>query len=537
MNHLLPLKSRIRRYARSYKAQFSNGFSVDTHRTIDIAGRATPVLMHGDAELNMNYAATDTFTERTGVTTSIFVRKGDDFIRITTSIKNQKNERAVGTLLDRAHPGYARLLQGQSYLGLSSVFGVQLMTGYDPIRDSAGRVIGVIVVGMAVVNKFYNGLGFKLTAALSAGATLLLCLYGWAFSALSGAALSRALPADEAHQASAALHASFSNLALVGLGGVLLLAVGMYPVLQRLVSKPLIGTRYAAEKLAAGDLTSLVHVDRRDEIGQLMHAVNATAQGLARIVGDVRQASDSITHASREIADGNADLSARTESQASALEQAASSMGQLTDIVKLSADKARQVDGHVAAASQVAGHGEKVVGDVVQTMQAIKRSSLKVADIVGVIDGIAFQTNLLALNAAVEAARAGEHGRGFAVVAAEVRSLAHRSASAAKEIKTLINDSVGSVDAGGKLVEEAGSTMIDIMSAVHRVSDAMSEITKASEEQRAGIEEINTAIAHIDDMTQRNSALVEEAAAAAESTYDSAVKLSSAVTAFKLAGS
>ena len=536
MNQFLPLKSRIRRYGRSYQARFPNGFSVDTDRTIDIAGRATPVLMHGAVELNLNYAATDSFTERTGVTATIFVRKGDDFIRVSTSIKNQKNERAVGTLLDRAHPGYTRLLHGQSYLGLSSLFGVQFMTGYDPVRDATGRVIGAIVVGLQVVTRFYDSLSFKLTAALSAGAALLLCLYGWAVAATSGAALSRALPAAEAHQASSALHALFIDLAFAGLGGVLLLALAMYPVLHRLVSKPLIGTRHAAEKLAAGDLTSLVHVDRRDEIGQVMHAVNATAQGIARIVGDVRQASDIITLASREIADGNTDLSARTESQASSLEEAASSMGLLTDIVKLSVDKARQVDGHVAAAAQVAGRGEKMFGEVVQTMGAIKRSSLKVADIVSVIDGIAFQTNLLALNAAVEAARAGEHGRGFAVVATEVRNLAQRAAAAAKEIKALIHNAVGNVDTGGKLVEEAGRTMIDIMSAVHRVSDAMSEITKASEEQRAGIEEINTAITHIDEMTQRNSALVEEAAAAAENTYDSAVKLSQAVTAFKLAG-
>ena len=269
------------------------------------------------------------------------------------------------------------------------------------------------------------------------------------------------------------------------------------------------------------------------QVGKALQGIMVTLQ---TTVAEVRRGVETVTVASREIASGNLDLSSRTEQQASSLEETASSMEELTSTVKQNAENARQANQLVGSTADVAVKGGQVVGQVIDTMSSIKESSRKIADIIGVIDGIAFQTNILALNAAVEAARAGEQGRGFAVVASEVRNLAQRSASAAKEIKGLIEDSVGKVDAGGKLVDEAGVTMDEIVSSVKRVTDIMSEIAAASQEQSAGIEQVNQAITQMDDVTQQNAALVEEAAAAAESLQDQATKLAEAVSVFKLDG-
>jgi len=292
-----------------------------------------------------------------------------------------------------------------------------------------------------------------------------------------------------------------------------------------------------AQNVAAGDLTSRIEVSSTDEAGHLLAALKEMNESLAGIVSNVRQSSDSIATGSAQIATGNADLSARTESQASSLEETASSMEELTGTVKQNAEHAHHASKLVMSTADIAANGGQVVGQVVDTMASIKESSRKIADIIGVIDGIAFQTNILALNAAVEAARAGEQGRGFAVVASEVRNLAQRSAGAAKEIKALIEDSVGKVDAGGKLVDEAGKTMDEIVGSVKRVTDIMGEIAAASQEQSAGIEQVNQAVGQMDEMTQQNAALVEQAAAAAESLQDQAVKLAEAVSVFRLDGS
>ncbi len=289
-----------------------------------------------------------------------------------------------------------------------------------------------------------------------------------------------------------------------------------------------------AQRVAAGQLDSNVQVEGKDEISELLQALKEMDDSLLKIVGEVREGTDAIATASAEIASGNADLSSRTESQASSLEETASSMEELTDTVRQNAENARQANQLVVSASEFAAKGGKVVGQVVTTMGSIKDSSRKIVDIIGVIDGIAFQTNILALNAAVEAARAGEQGRGFAVVAAEVRNLAQRSAGAAKEIKALIGDSVEKVDIGSKLVDEAGKTMDEMVTSVKHVADIMSEITAASQEQSAGIGEVNQAITQMDEMTQQNAALVEQAAAAAESMQEQSAMLAQAVSVFKL---
>ncbi|HVR49090.1 MAG TPA: methyl-accepting chemotaxis protein [Pseudorhodoferax sp.] len=300
------------------------------------------------------------------------------------------------------------------------------------------------------------------------------------------------------------------------------------------ITHPIAQAVRVAQTVAAGDLTSRVDVTGSDETGQLLSALQAMNTELVRVVSQVRASSDSISTGATQIATGNADLSQRTEEQASNLEETAASMEELTSTVQANAETARQASQLASSASEVAARGGKVVGEVVTTMQQITDSSRKIGDIIGVIDGIAFQTNILALNAAVEAARAGEQGRGFAVVASEVRSLAGRSAEAAKEIKALIGASVERVEAGTRLVDDAGSTMADIVSQVKRVADLIGEISAATSEQSSGIGQVGEAVTQLDQVTQQNAALVEESAAAADSLNQQASRLVQAVSVFKL---
>ncbi|MEJ1162529.1 methyl-accepting chemotaxis protein [Variovorax sp. CCNWLW186] len=305
-------------------------------------------------------------------------------------------------------------------------------------------------------------------------------------------------------------------------------------LLKQLGGEPADATAIA-HRIADGDLAVRIELKRGDQ-ASLLHAIQGMRDSLAKVVGEVRTGTDAIATASGQIAAGNQDLSSRTEEQASSLEETAASMEELTSTVKQNADNARQANQLALSASEVAVRGGGVVSQVVDTMGSINTSSKKIVDIIGVIDGIAFQTNILALNAAVEAARAGEQGRGFAVVASEVRNLAQRSGAAAKEIKGLIDDSVGKVEAGSRQVAEAGRTMDEIVDSVKRVTDIMGEITAASQEQSTGIEQVNQAIAQMDQVTQQNAALVEEAAAAAQSMQEQAASLVEAVSVFKLEG-
>ncbi len=338
-------------------------------------------------------------------------------------------------------------------------------------------------------------------------------------------------------QAHAESVASTSQIAL-GSGAAVSVVLGMLlaGLATRSITRPLQQAAGSAEAIADGDLSRAIQVEGKDEAARLLQALSQMRNNLARIVGNVRQNADGVATASAEIATGNSDLSMRTEQQASALQETAASMEELSSTVKQNADNARQANQLAQSASTVAIKGGEVVAEVVETMRGINDSSKKISDIISVIDGIAFQTNILALNAAVEAARAGEQGRGFAVVASEVRSLASRSAEAAKEIKNLINDSVNRVEQGNALVDQAGVTMSEVVASIRRVTDIMGEISAASTEQSQGVAQVGEAITLMDQATQQNAALVEESAAAAASLKTQAQQMVEAVSVFKLDG-
>ncbi|OIP20978.1 MAG: methyl-accepting chemotaxis protein [Comamonadaceae bacterium CG2_30_57_122] len=539
--------------------------------------------------VNNDFSSVDKFANETGGVATVFARKGDDFVRVTTSLKKQDGERAMGTLLDRNHPAYKLMLAGQPYTGPALLFGKPYMTHYDPIKQPDGQVVGIFFIGQNIAlqqdalekqisdTRFFETGGVYLLATADQAANarflvhptakgkkvleadakasdFLTTLMGGreayvpqATPLLNGAkgqrwALARQVADNKQWlvaevSESEAMAQFWVNMGIIGaLLGVtaVLLGVGLYTLIRRAVSQPLDELTGAITAVAQGDLTQTFHSDRRDEIGALVTETETMRNRYLQAMQQVRQAAESISTASAEIAAGNQDLSDRTEQTASNLQSTASSMAQLTGTVQQSADSARQANQLAASAAEVAARGGVVVGEVVATMNDINQSSRKIADIIQVIDGIAFQTNILALNAAVEAARAGEHGRGFAVVASEVRLLAGRSAEAAREIKALIQASVSKVEDGSRLVENAGVTMTEIVSSVRRVSDIIGEISAAAAEQSSGISNVNHAVGELDQMTQQNAALVEQSAAAAQSLREQAQRLEQAVSVFRL---
>ncbi len=563
----------------TFRQEFGPSFTLD---------EATGELRDWGPTLNGNFTQVDKFAATSGGVATVFAAKGDDFLRITTSLKNDKGERAMGTLLGKQHPAYATLTAGKPYAGRANLFGRAYMTYYEPVKNDAGKQVGLLFIGfdldafeaamskMANDAKFFDSGG---TYMVSVGKDPAQARFA-SHPTAKGKLVSEVAPElikqlgevgedgylgdspdvlgnghsdnfavvrknDKAGlwvvaqvsrgEAMASHWATLVPFWLMLGGTTVALGFGLFWMMRNWVAKPLASLSEGVRAIAQGDLSVPVRSDRQDEIGALMRDTEGMRQRLADIIGTVRNSVDSIGTASAEIATGNQDLSQRTEQTASNLQITASSMVELTGTVKQTADSARTANQLVSTASSAAAKGGEVVSQVVSTMDEINTSSKKINDIIGVIDGIAFQTNILALNAAVEAARAGEQGRGFAVVAAEVRSLAQRSAAAAKEIKGLIGASVDRVEVGSRLVQEAGSSMQDIVASVARVSDIIGEITAASAEQSDGIGNVNQSVVQLDQMTQQNAALVEQSAAAAESLKEQAHRLVEAVSVFRVA--
>ena len=564
---------------RPFRKKFADTFELDA---------ASGHLKSWGMLLNGDFSEVDAFNQHNGGVATIFMRKGDDFERVATSLKKEDGERAVGTVLAREHPAYPLMLKGEAYTGRAVLFGKPYMTHYEPVKNDAGEVVGLLFIGFDITDfqaslkklvdeaRFFSTGGTYLIDPRKSNAEAVFVMHPTAsgkkvlevfpeadalltalratpqafvadMGPLFDAGMSHPWAVKREAQAGwwvvvevSDTEAMASHWATMYVFGALLaattvlLGLGLFWLVRRNVSRPLADLTQAVTSVAQGDLTREFHSARRDEIGRLVQEVEGMRGRFLGMMHELRTAADSINTASAEIASGNQDLSARTEQAASNLQQTAASMEELTSTVRQSADAARQANQLASSAAEIAARGGQVVNQVVATMDEINHSSKKINDIIGVIDGIAFQTNILALNAAVEAARAGEQGRGFAVVAGEVRNLAQRSAEAAKEIKGLIGASVDRVDAGSRLVADAGQTMSEIVASVQRVTDIIGEITAAAGEQSDGIGQVNTAVNQLDQMTQQNAALVEQSAAAAESLKDQASRLSQVVQVFRI---
>ena len=561
--------------------------------TLD-AGDGQPLLRLNGELLNGNSPRIQAFTQSTGAVATVFALKdGSDYLRVATTLKNDKGEPAVGTVLDHAHPAYAAVQAGQTYMGLASLFGRQYMTHYRPLKDASGRTIGIAFVGqdfsellnhlkasIRALQVGQSGYYFVLRAEDgprrgelavhqaqegkniseskdSSGHYFIremlerkqgVIHYPWMNP---GEAQERDKLAVFAHYApwdwvvassayidefTAETRALIWKFSAMGMAAVLMLAAIWFWLIRRMIVRPLDEVRSMAQAISEGDLTVRIANTREDEIGHLLTAMNHTNDGLTRVVRAVNEQAHSVALASAEIAQANMDLANRTESEASALEQTAAAMEQLGSTVSRNADHAQSADRLTREAQRVVTEGGDAVRKVVQTMQGIDASSKKIADIIGVIDGIAFQTNILALNAAVEAARAGEHGRGFAVVAGEVRALAGRSAGAAKEIKQLISTSVAEIHEGNQQAAHAGATMEQAIAEIRKVTQLITDISHASGEQSTGVAQVAEAVTHMDQTTQKNAALVEEMAGATAGLRKQADELVHAVSIFRLQG-
>ncbi|ARF51630.1 methyl-accepting chemotaxis protein [Pantoea stewartii] len=574
------LTQEVGNYTQLFVSFLPKRFSRDETSRIQVGEFSTPTLRAGLKTLNLDQIAVDDFTDRTSAVATIFVRDGDNFIRVSTSLKKEDGSRAIGTQLDRTSGAWKKVTQGEIYRGLATLFGHRYITQYQPVKDDSGTVIAIIFVGVQI-DKQYGLMREKVLArrlgdsghfyvlngtpgamqgqylfdkqaegkrpdwqegVLNAmltqpegvqqadidGETKMLAwqqLPGWNWIVV-GEVNRDSLLAPVIH--------SRNMFLITGLILVLLFAPCFVWYSRRAITRPLQQVIHLAEQYAAGNLLVHLATTRHDEVGQLINAINGIGEGLEKIVAQVRRAAQEISDGTDTIAASSHNISEQIGRQASSVEETSASMEQFGATVEHTADSLRQAMSLVAEASSIVDNGNQTVTRSVNTMSAINVSSQSIADITHVIESIAFQTNILALNAAVEAARAGEHGRGFAVVAAEVRALAQRSAQAAKEIDTLIATSIRHVAEGHALSEQTRDAMSEIVTHIEQVQALMGEINVAAQQQTAGIGLVNLAMNQISQATHQNSELVTQAEQTAQSLSDKGHHLTQLVSVFSI---
>ena len=576
------LNAQVDSYTRLFSRFLPSDFELDSQNTLKVGDQTTPTLKAGGQVLNLNTQLPDDFLERTGAISTIFARRGNDFIRITTSLKKQDGTRAIGTLLDPTAPAYRQIMAGQTFSGLATLFGKQYITKYQPVRDAQGGVIGILFVGVDITKEFADmrskilakrigtkGEFFALNSAEGKNqGNYLIDAHregqrpswpeGMLQKVISQQHGEQEYADTETHRAQFMVYTSIPEWHWIVAGTtdrdslvekvdqtrnqfivISLLALVAFAVLfvwltKRMVSQPLNQVVKIAEQYASGNLLARAETQRIDEIGALMNAIDGIGSGLEKIVAEVRQVSVEVSESTQSLATNGGRITQQIGTQASSLEETSVSMEQITGNVQHNADNASQAARLVQQTADAATAGEDAVRQSAESMAAIEHSSKRIADITTVIESIAFQTNILALNAAVEAARAGEQGRGFAVVAAEVRALAQRSSNAVKEIETLVNDSLQKVDDGQHSARKTQATMSDILQGIRQVSALMHDIDVASHEQSAGISQVNVAIMQIGKATQENAMLVEHSHQTTESLSEQGQHLSRVVSLFKI---
>jgi len=585
------LQQRAEKVARILTMQLEGRLSLGS-TPVELEGQSSPDLRLDGHSLVGTVDLPDRFTQATAAVATVFVRRGDDFLRVSTSLKNEKGVRAMGTLLDRRHPAYALLMQGKPYQGIAKLFGQPYVTHYEPLHDAQGQMVAVGFIGLdysdylkqlavtirqqTVGKTGYlfvldgrQGPGYgnvlihpvdegknQLDATDAKGHHFIQEMLEQKSGVIEYFKVNTELGETEA-RAKVAAYASMPSwgwvvvasayvdeftedlrrqlFVYVGLGAGLVAVVSLALSwgLRRLILTPMAAACDQAAAMASGDLSGRLQTDRQDEVGNLITRINEVSKGVSVAVDAVRQGSESVQSAATEIAQGNHDLSVRTEQQAATLQTTSASMEQLSTSAQHNAEQANQARQWVDQAAAVGQAGREAFNRVELSMQQIRASSSRITEITNVIDGIAFQTNLLALNAAVEAARAGEQGRGFAVVASEVRALAGRSATAAREIKALIQESSSQVDDGAQQVEQAALKLDEIAASIAQVTRIASEISQASQEQSRASGLVAESISQMDQVTQQNAALVEQIAAAANSLSAQANGLVGAVAVFR----
>ncbi|MEZ6875860.1 methyl-accepting chemotaxis protein [Enterobacter sp. KBR-315C3_2022] len=577
------LSEEVESYTRLFTTFLPQPLTVDASQRKAISGIDVPLLKGGETELHENNALSDDFLSRTGAISTLFVRSGNDFVRVATSLRKENGDRAMGTVLDTASPAYSAMNKGDVYRGLALLFGKRYITQYQPVKNRDGQIIGIIFVGVDITHS-WNVMREKiLSRRLGESGHFFVLDRGngktrgqYLFHASEegklpewDAATQQRLLSDTSgtlertSEDGRTLKMAYTplpgwNWTIVGevdksvllanvnalrdrflLAGAVLSALfaGLFVVIiRRMLTRPLQKVIHLARRYAEGDLRANLPVEREDEVGQLVAAINGIGEGLQKIVLQVREAAGDIHTGTRALASASGEISEQINKQASSVEETSASMEQLSATVQQNAANMEQTQVLVGETSRAVHQGGKTVTHAVATMDDIRDASKRIEDITRVIESIAFQTNILALNAAVEAARAGEHGKGFAVVAQEVRALAARSANAVKEIEQLIGDTLNKVSEGHALSEQTRLAMDDIIVHIDNISQLVTEINHASREQSAGIGQVNLAMAHIGEASHINADRVSRSEQTAQTLREKGSHLTQLVSLFQLKG-